>query len=142
MCLNRSSLHHLDIERSELASSFFELKSLEHSINFDNFESVFFLKFSKHFFSSISSTANIFSSWLFLRVIVDNKKYFKLLKTKKWRYISAVILNMKVWEAKLLPSVIVWRVKVSVAILTDPNLLPYRAAITQLRNFNKGTCTL
>ena len=49
---------------------------------------------------------------------------------------------MKGWEAKLLPSVTVRRVKVSVAILTDLNLLPYRTAITQLRNFNKGTCTL
>ena len=49
---------------------------------------------------------------------------------------------MKEWEAKLSPSVIFRRVKVSVAILTDLNLLPYRTAITQLRNFNKGTCTL
>ena len=40
-------------------------------------------------------------------------------------------------EVGLKASVIVQRVKVSVAILTDLNLLPYQTAIIQSRNFNK-----
>ena len=40
-------------------------------------------------------------------------------------------------EGGLEASVIVQRVKVSVAILTDLNLLSYQTAIIQWRNFNK-----
>ena len=40
-------------------------------------------------------------------------------------------------EGGLKASVIVQRVKVSVAILTDLNLLPYQITIIQWSNFNK-----
>ena len=38
-------------------------------------------------------------------------------------------------------TVIVQRVKVPVAILTDLNLLPYKTAIIQWRKFDKDICT-
>ena len=37
--------------------------------------------------------------------------------------------------------VIVQKVKVSVAILTDLNVLPYQTAVIKWRNFNKDICT-
>ena len=42
---------------------------------------------------------------------------------------------------KLIVVLIVQRVKVSVDILTDLNLLPYQTAMMQQRNSDKETCT-
>ena len=54
-----------------------------------------------------------------------------LARTRGWCFRGGVDTPMHTM------SVIVQRVKVSVAILSDLNLLPYQTAIIQLRNFNK-----
>ena len=53
----------------------------------------------------------------------------------------AVYITWFLIDLHFLYIVIVQRVKVSVAILTDLNLLPYQTAIMQWRNFNKDIST-